>query len=956
VSRTVSVFLGPCELGCPLCGSHRTTEAEIEQRLAGRPERVIVSGLAGRDALLERARAAGAKVTVRTHAVDLVSPERASAFARAADTALVPFFSAASAVHDRIVRSPEALARALAGVRSLDAHGVRVEAEIPLLPPRLSDLGALVALLHRAVPRLARISFVVPENPPAVLVAPGWSVLEAPLTSAVRAARALGIEVVTGPEVGVPLCVLGHDPELAETVQFDPARRARARRGLSHQDGCAGCAALRQCPGTSPDAVPRPFARKPAQLYVRRTPGAPVFSVEHKKLAGRAGILVLRPTVHCNQDCTFCSANETSNNVWDDPQGMLRAIVRAADRGVHRVSFGGGEPTLAKDLLHYVRAARRLGIPTIDLVTNAVLLDKPAKVAALRDAGLTHAFVSLHAHDERLSQRLTRKVGDHARTLAGVRNLVDAGISVVLNHVITAQNQPYLVRFVEFVHAELGGRVEISFAFVTPQFKVLEDLSQMPKMSDVMPTLRRALYRAMELDQPAFVGSRQGIPPCVLGELRACSDVLRYGTEPAAEDAPQKTLGPGCSGCRYAGRCMGVWRPYERHGTDELRPVPGPPFSADEIESILRHPTGWHLPYPRTLEHASPLLRDEALEIAARAERAPIEPPPLRALPVLGRSRPLRVLLVGSGRRARRIEGVARSMTELAIEGVASPNVEHAEWPEIGHAPRFSSVAQALDALRPEAVIVAAATSAHAEIAIAALDAGAVVLLEKPLARTEAEAERIALHPAAGRLIVAYQSLHAVGVERVLAASGPLTLTRRSTRESGESLRSWSRASLAETLEHAVSLVLAGLGGGEAELEGVTFRGERAPEQVSISFRHPAGAGRVLLDFVASEDEWLLARPELAWRRRGPETTIERGDARERVPGGGSDVHRMLAHLRAVAVDGAASRAGPALGLATHRLVRAIIAQLGAAGAPFDAEDAPRHASSPQFAAFPRAR
>lgn len=958
MSRTVSFLLGPCELRCRLCGDRRTSPAEIERLLATRPERAILVGAEGQARLAERARTVARHLTLETHAIDLVDPDRAAAFARLADTARVPFFSAASAVHDRIAGSPSALARALAGIRALDAQGVRVEAKIPLLAPRLSDPSALVSLLHRAVPRLRRVTFEVPAALPAALRARGWSELEAPLVSAVRAARALGIEVTTGPELGVPLCVLGHDPAFAAALPFDPRRRARRRSDLAHQPGCAGCAALRQCPGTSPDAVPRPFARKPSPLYVQRTPGAPAFSVEHKRLAGRSHILVLRPTVHCNQDCTFCSANETSNNVWDEPRAMLHAIVRAADRGVDRVSFGGGEPTLAKDIVHYVRAARRLGIRKVELVTNAVLLDKPAKVAALREAGLTDAFVSLHAHDERLSQRLTRKVGDHARTLAGVRNLLDAGVEVVLNHVVTAQNHPYLVRFVEFAHAELRGRALISFAFVTPQFKVLDDLSQMPRMSEVLPTLKRALYRAIELGQPAFVGSRQGIPPCLLGELRAYSDVLGYGTEPAAEDGPQKVLTPGCAGCRYRGLCMGLWRPYaERYGTDELRPIAGPPFSAAELKSIGEHPTGWSFRFPRTLEHASPLLRDGPdQEAAARTALAPVEAPPLRALPVLGRSRPLRVLLVGSGRQARRLESAARSLPEIAIEGVASPNVEHAEWPEIGHSPRFSSVVDALEALRPEAVIVAAATSAHPELALAALDAGAAVLLEKPIARTEADAERIVRHAGAARVVMGYQTLHATGVDRVLGAAGPPTLIRRSTPRSPEALRSWSRASLAETLEHAVSLVLAALGEGEAELEDVTFRGARAPEHLSIELRHPRGPGQVVLDFAAEVDEWVLARPGLAWRRRGPETTIERGEERERVPGGGSDVRRLLAHFRAVAIEGAPRRGGPELGLATLRLVRSIVARLETIGAPFDGDDAPRHASSPLLAAFPRAR
>ncbi len=136
----------------------------------------------------------------------------------------------------------------------------------------------------------------------------------------------------------------------------------------------------------------------------------------------------------------------------------------------------------------------------------------------------------------------------------------------------------------------------------------------------------------------------------------------------------------------------------------------------------------------------------------------------------------------------------------------------------------------------------------------------------------------------------------------------------------------------------------------------MTFRGARAPEQLAIVVRHPRGPGRIALDFVARTDEWRLERDGLVWQRRGPETTITRGAGPVRVPGGGSDVQRLLMHFRAVAVDGAPTRAGAALGITTLRLVRTIIERLEAEGAPFDASEGPRHASSPQLAAFPRAR
>src|SRR5207249_7415273 len=114
------------------------------------------------------------------------------------------------------------------------------------------------------------------------------------------------------------------------------------------------------------------------------------------------------------------------------------------------------------------------------------------------------------------------------------------GVRTAFNHVITARNYPYLIRFVEFVHREFEGQVSISFAFVTPQFKALDNIEVMPRLSLVMPHLKLAMYRALELGQPFSVGSRQGIPPCLLDEFRAWSDALKLSNSAVSEDSPQK--------------------------------------------------------------------------------------------------------------------------------------------------------------------------------------------------------------------------------------------------------------------------------------------------------------------------------------------------------------------------------------------------------------------------------
>ena len=963
---------GRCELRCALCDCTvaPSTATEIARVLRGGCERLLVRGACDNsgalDEIIGRAREEGVSdIVARTSAVWCQSADAAAGFARRGlDAVLVPLFSTFPAVHDRVAGRDGALRAALLGIRHLAAAGLAIEVEIPILAERLQRSSDVVRLARRAAPSLRALRFYTPVAAPAVLAPPSWQEGGAALAAAVSHAREIGVEARLSPDSNIPLCALREFPDLYDAYSINPKARSSTRGVAVLGEVCRTCAVRAQCPGITPAYLQAhgesglvAYDQRPKLMYEQRTTRRREWTDEQRAAASQASLMVLRPTVNCNQDCTFCSANETSSNVWADHDQMLRAIARAARRGVSWISFSGGEPTLSRHLVEYIRCATRLGIERREIVSNAVLLDRKEKVAALAGAGLSDAFVSLHAHDETLSRQSTQKVGDFARTVRGIGNLLEAGVRTALNHVITARNFPYLQSYVEMVRREFGGRVKISFAFVTPQFKALDNLEVMPRITDIMPYLKRAMYRALELQQPFAVGSRQGIPFCFLDEFRAWSDGLKLSRSAIAEDSPQKQRAEVCDECRFSDHCTGLWRPYvATYGLDEVQAVAGARLSDAELGELERKARDYPWGEPMSFDEVSPLLREPSLErgppVIETAAPAPTEPVELV------RSRPLRLAILGSGRQARRLARAAVGVAGISIDAVASPHASQAELSDFGSCPVYASAEEALDDIRPEAVIVAAATIVHDELTRLAIAREIPVLLEKPVTSTVEEALALCDLVAASDAIVvpAHNTLHASGLEQVLGRpfeQAQISYTWRRKAGSGDTMRTWNRGFLYESLYHLLAVIGGVAGGGTARVSGVQHRGEGTPASLRIDLCYEAADASLVLDFAAAVEEDVLRvqcgddeESRVEWRRRDRAVSVADAQGTRAVESRGSDVERMLVNFCDVVLGEAEPATTLAAAVDVMSTARRVIEAVEAAGAPFDRRNAPRHVAS----------
>ena len=127
-------------------------------------------------------------------------------------------------------------------------------------------------------------------------------------------------------------------------------------------------------------------------------------------------------------------------------------------------------------------------------------------------------------------------------------------------------------------------------------------------------------------------------------------------------------------------------------------------------------------------------------------------------------NKPLRVLVVGCGRMGSTHTKVYHELPDFEIVGLVSRGPSNAELAKKlgGGIALFSNFAEALKSTKPDVVSISTYPDTHEEYGVAALEAGAHVFLEKPMATTVEAAIRIAeaARKAERKLVIGYGLRH----------------------------------------------------------------------------------------------------------------------------------------------------------------------------------------------------
>ncbi|MFO1413226.1 MAG: Gfo/Idh/MocA family oxidoreductase [Burkholderiales bacterium] len=236
---------------------------------------------------------------------------------------------------------------------------------------------------------------------------------------------------------------------------------------------------------------------------------------------------------------------------------------------------------------------------------------------------------------------------------------------------------------------------------------------------------------------------------------------------------------------------------------------------------------------------------------------------------------PLRIVVAGAGVIGRRHVELVGGSGECALAAIVDPAPAAAAVAAAHGVPCFASLAGSLAHTRPDGVILATPNALHVIQALECIAAGVPVLVEKPVAHSVAEGERLAaaVDRVGARLLVGHHRAHSpiLAAARAVVAAGTIG---RIVAVSGSALFRKPPAYFAEApwrtqagggpilinLIHEIGN-LRSLCGGIAAVHAVAssaIRGHAVEDTVAITLRFASGAlGNFLLsDAAASGRSW----------------------------------------------------------------------------------------------------
>ena len=291
----------------------------------------------------------------------------------------------------------------------------------------------------------------------------------------------------------------------------------------------------------------------------------------------------------CNNRCVFCASGQLSEEGRAQPvpeAEVLSALDAAAGRGLTRLTFLGGEPTIQDSFLPALEHAAALGFSEITVFTNGTRLgDRRFIDRVLAKTPVTWR-ISIQGANEAAHDAATGHPGAFARIVKGLELLASLEQRVTANMCLTTGSLASLADLPDLLlHS---GVRQMCIDMVRPVSAGPRTQAWMrailPRFADVA-LHTRAMLAQLDAKRPDYDINLTHLPYCMLPQeahrishggqqtvtFTADLDRRQGVMDKFTFQADGRTQLPQCEGCLFQAVCTGVPRQYlDLFGGDEI--------------------------------------------------------------------------------------------------------------------------------------------------------------------------------------------------------------------------------------------------------------------------------------------------------------------------------------------------------------------------------------------------
>lgn len=155
----------------------------------------------------------------------------------------------------------------------------------------------------------------------------------------------------------------------------------------------------------------------------------------------------VRLTRACNNRCLFCHDKEAQNGTNIPFQKICGDLLKGREQSATRAVLSGGDPTLHPKLMDIIAFAKDTGYNHVQLITNGRMFAYKSFLKKALAQGLDEITFSIHAHTQKLHDKLTGIPGSFDQTISGLKNaLSEKNLITSVDIVVNKQNVRFLER------------------------------------------------------------------------------------------------------------------------------------------------------------------------------------------------------------------------------------------------------------------------------------------------------------------------------------------------------------------------------------------------------------------------------------------------------------------------------------------------------------------------------